>query len=253
VRLPGLAAALVLACRLSPAAPAAAQGPDPFYLDLERAGQVALSRGDAPGAERRLRVACFGMLELPDRLAACLVRLALAEARADDRPGFLATFGRLDALEERFDVYRRAPLATGERAEFEARLEEWAEPALLEARPAFAALAARRTLAGAEAALGERRAGEALMRLEQVPLELRSERFWCLRGAALAAVGRCEEGASAFASCHPEREARFAAPALECLTGLGRDEEARRLAESAPEAVRADRDVRRMVRRIAAP
>jgi hypothetical protein len=246
------ARAALAALVLLAAAPAPAQEPAPFYLDLERSGQLALARGDAPTAARKLRVACFGMLDRPERLAGCLVRLAVAQARGEDRVGFLATFERLDGLEERFGAYRAASLEPAEREEFERRLSAWIEPALLAGRPAFAAASARGALAAAEAALDRGEPGEALARLEGVPIEVEEARAWCLRGEAHARFGRCDAARAAFAACHPEREARFAAPALGCLAELGLTEEARRLSERLAPEVSAEREVRRQLGRLPA-
>lgn len=232
--------------------PAPAQEPDPFYLDLERSAELALARGDAPTAVRRLRVACFGMLDRPERLAACLVRLAAAQGQAGDRAGFLATFDRLDGIEERFGAYRAAPLEPGERDAFERQLAAWIEPALLAGRPAFSGAGWRAALAEAEAALDRGEPGPALSRLEGIPLEIEQGRAWCLRGEAFARFGRCDAARAAFSACHPEREPRFAAPALACLVELGHTGEAQALAERlAPEA-RAAREVRRQLERVPA-
>ncbi|MBP1642773.1 MAG: hypothetical protein H6Q03_1442 [Acidobacteria bacterium] len=246
------ARAALAALALLAAAPAPAQEPDPFYLDLERSGQLALAHGDAPAAARKLRIACFGMLDRPERLAACLVRLAVAQARGEDRAGFLATFDRLDGVEERFRAYRAAPLERAEREEFEQRLGAWLEPALLAGRPAFAAASSRGALAAAEAALARGEPAEALARLEGVPIEVEDGRAGCLRGEAHARMGRCDAAQADFAACHPELEARFAAPALGCLAELGLDEEAWRLSERLSPEVRDEREVRRRLGRLPA-
>jgi hypothetical protein len=115
--------------------------PEPFYLDLERSAEVALARGEAAAAARKLRLACFGMLEQPDRLGGCLVKLGVAQGQAGDRPGFEETFERLDALEGRFAVYGTLKLDAQLRKAFEERLKAWISVETLASRPAFRPLA----------------------------------------------------------------------------------------------------------------
>ncbi|GMU65497.1 MAG: hypothetical protein AMXMBFR36_17710 [Acidobacteriota bacterium] len=115
--------------------------PEPFYLDLERSAEVALTRGEAAVAARKLRLACFGMLDLPERLGACLVKLGVAQGDAGDRAGFEETFERLDALEGRFPVYSSLRLEPELRARFEERLKAWISVETLASRPAFRPLA----------------------------------------------------------------------------------------------------------------
>jgi hypothetical protein len=139
-RPPILLAALALFAAPLAAAERAAE-PEPFYLDLERSAEVALARGEAAVAARKLRLACFGLLELPERLGACLVKLAVAQAEAGDRPGFEETFERLDALEGRFPVYAGLELEPPLRQRFEERLKAWISAETLASRPAFRPLA----------------------------------------------------------------------------------------------------------------
>lgn len=115
--------------------------PEPFYLDLERSAEVALARGEAAVAARKLRLACFGLLDFPERLGACLVRLGVAQGEAGDRAGFEETFERLDALEGRFPVYLSLRLDPEVRKQFEARLKAWISAETLASRPAFRPLA----------------------------------------------------------------------------------------------------------------
>jgi hypothetical protein len=158
IRLPPgrLAAALLLAAALSGGALRAAE-PEPFYLDLERSAALALERGDAAAAARKFRLACFGLLDEPPRLAACLVRLGVAQGRGGDREGFEATFERLDAVEGRFEVYAAAPVEPALREEFEGRLVAWIAARTLAARPAFAPLAERREAPAEEKSRPRRR------------------------------------------------------------------------------------------------
>jgi hypothetical protein len=246
-----LLAALALAA-LAPAAATSAQAPDPFYVDLERAGQVALARGDAPEAVRKIRRACFGMLDRPDRLTACLIRLGVAQSRSGDKEGFLDTFERIDGVDQRFHVYRQAPVEESERDELEARALEWVPPELLPDRPSFETLRWAQALDAASARLdqGAAQAAAVLSEIEGIPAEVRGGQAWCLRGQAYALLGRCGDAISAFTACHPETRARFAAPALDCLVDAGRLDEARRLSAALPADVRSDRSLKRPLARL---
>jgi tetratricopeptide (TPR) repeat protein len=93
-----------------------AQAADPFYLELLRNGNHAYDRGDFATAARTLRLACFGMLDEPKELGACLARLALAQDKASDVEGFRETFVRLNEVEERFQGYSQADLPAEIRA-----------------------------------------------------------------------------------------------------------------------------------------
>jgi tetratricopeptide (TPR) repeat protein len=86
---------------------------------------------------RELRLACFGMLDEPKRLAECLVRLALAQDRANDLDGFRETFRRVVEVEERFTAYSRGELSPDLKAEFEDRLPARIPAATLEAVQVF--------------------------------------------------------------------------------------------------------------------
>jgi hypothetical protein len=118
---------------------------DPHYAGLLLSGRAAYERKAYPVAVRDLRIACFGLLEEPKALADCLVRLALAQDRANDPDGFQATFELLAVAEERFRAYSQGDLAPELRAAFEPRLAARVPAATLEATPAFRALVARKT------------------------------------------------------------------------------------------------------------
>ena len=244
------AVAAVAAVALASPAAAAPQTPDPFYADLERAGQVALARGDAAAAVHKIRRACFGMLDRPERLSACLIRLGVAQSRAGDKEGFLDTFERVDGVDQRFHVYRQAPVEEAERDEFEQRALEWVPPELVPDRPSFETLRWARALDAAGAELAQGQAAAALAQIEGIPAQVRGGAAWCLRGQAYARLGRCPDAISAFTACHPETEARFAAPALDCLLDAGRLDEARKLAGALPAGVRADRALKRPLARL---
>ena len=96
-----------------------ALGADPFYENLLAKGSDQLHRRDFAAAARTLRLACFGLLEEPERLADGLVRLGLAQGAAGDREAFAETFRRLAEVEERFGAYARASIPGEVRAEFE--------------------------------------------------------------------------------------------------------------------------------------
>src|SRR5918996_977771 len=113
-----VAAAAFAALLLAPAARAA----DPFYLELLRDGTHAYDRGDFAVAARTLRLACFGMLDDPKALAACLARLALAQDKASDVDAFRDTFVRLTEVEERFQGYSQADLPAEVRGALEQKL-----------------------------------------------------------------------------------------------------------------------------------
>lgn len=145
-----------LAVLLGLAASGAGAQIDPFYTDLERDALAARERGEATQAARLYRIACFGMLDEPARLAACTVRLALAQAAAGDRDGFAESFGRLATVEERFQGLTLADLGAGERTEL-ARIAAALLPAeTLQAIPVVAELARAAKAAAAKAPASER-------------------------------------------------------------------------------------------------
>jgi hypothetical protein len=147
--LPATALAVAL---LAVAPPARAAATDPFYLDLLRDGIHAYDRGEFASAARSLRFACFGMLDEPKPLAACLTRLALAQDRATDVAGFRQTFTRLVEIEERFQGYSQADLPPELRTALEQRLVAHIPAATLASSPAtFRAQTARKPAAPAPA------------------------------------------------------------------------------------------------------
>lgn len=143
---------------LLPAAPARA-AVDPFYQGLLREGIQQHDLGDFGAAVRSLRLACFGMLDEPAALGACLARLALAQDRNDDGEGFLDTFRRLSEVEERFQGYTRSDLSAEMRTDLERRLVARVPAAALRSVAAFRALADRKVEtkpAGADAGRSRR-------------------------------------------------------------------------------------------------
>jgi hypothetical protein len=144
-RLSPAALAAALAVLLLASAPRSARGAvDPFYLDLLRDGIHAYDRGEPAAAARSLRFACFGMLDEPKTLAACLTRLALAQDKAADIPGFRETFTRLVEIEERFQGYSQADLPAELRTALAQKLAAHIPvPTLQSSPPAFKAAAPR--------------------------------------------------------------------------------------------------------------
>lgn len=92
---------------------------DPFYVSRERDGEQALARGDYAQAAQDLRIAAFGMLDQPPRLAATLTELAIAETGVGADDDFWQTLQRLQDLEDRFSAYSKAPLTDVQRESFE--------------------------------------------------------------------------------------------------------------------------------------
>lgn len=131
--------AVTLAAAAGAGAPAWAA--DSFYTGLLRDGILAYDRGAFGDAARDLRLACFGLLDEPETLAVCLVRLAVAQGAAGDAEGFQATFRRVVEIEERFGAYAKADLPPAVRAAFEERVGKAIPAATLAAVPAFQRLA----------------------------------------------------------------------------------------------------------------
>ena len=139
-----LAALAALATLLLAGGVLPARAADPFYLELLRDGSHAYDRGDFAVAARTLRLACFGMLDDPKALAACLARLALAQDKASDLDGFRDTFVRLTEVEERFQGYSQADLSAEVRAALEQKLAARIPAPTLNSSPqAFRKLAPR--------------------------------------------------------------------------------------------------------------
>ncbi len=140
-RASGLAAAFAVFFAIP--APAA----DSFYEDLERQGIRAAARGDHEQAVKLLRLASFGMLEEPPRLAACLAHLMTAQAEIGDEEGFNRSFRRLLEAEQRFRAYSQAELSERVRARLEDHLERLVPHEVLLASSTFRAVARRQMTA----------------------------------------------------------------------------------------------------------
>jgi hypothetical protein len=225
-----LALAMALTPLLAPVALHAA--PDAFYTDRLRDGIQAYERNDFATAAKQLRLACFGLLDEPLPLAACLTRLAVAQAAAGDLDGFHETFRRIGEVEERFGTYGKADLPPEARAAFEQRVIATVPAATLDAMPAWKDLS-RRKLEAQMAALAPRERRRALddrlakepknviLHLLLVELDLaegktapaasRAEQAatlaprdpWalCLRGLTRASAKRCGEALSDLETC----------------------------------------------------
>ncbi|MEM1176814.1 MAG: hypothetical protein AAGM22_00590 [Acidobacteriota bacterium] len=215
---------------------------DPFYERLFQDGTLALSTGDAAGASRQLRLACFGMLDAPQRLADCLSRLALAKAELDDKDGFLETLSRVLETERRFRAYSDAPIPPEVKRNFERRIEAWAPPSLLLGTVAFADVADRQRAGEIRSLPADDRRRELdrliaqspskmIWRRLQIELEIESGNFElafelietqapgredirCLRGRAQAGLGSCDARTRTDLQTCADAER---APALEAL------------------------------------
>jgi Flp pilus assembly protein TadD len=274
-----LAAALQLA--LLPRAAGAYT--DPFYLDLLRDGMAAYDHGEFPAAAKQLRLACFGMLDDPLPLGACLTRLSLAQAGAGDGDGFRETFHRLVAVEDRFGAYTKAELPPEIRAAFEQRAVALVPASTLEALPGFKDLFNRRAeaqlaalpprerrqqvearlakepksltwnLALAELDLAEGQTAAAVARAEQtVVIAPREPRALCLRGLARATVKRCGEALADLTSCWLcGREPRYAAALLGCRIDQGQWRQADEQVRSLPAGLKQDRQIAGLMQQVA--
>ena len=131
---------------------------DPFYERLFQDGTLAQENGAHGAAARKLRLACFGMLEQPALLAKCLTHLALAQASLEQEEDFLGTLGRILELERRFEAFSKAELTPRRRQEFESWLQRWASFESIADLPAFRGVAeAKRAQQLRELPIDERR------------------------------------------------------------------------------------------------
>lgn len=246
---------------------------DPFYLTLFDDGMRSLSAGDEVQATRELRLACFGFLEQPTRLGACLAYLGIAQARQKDRDGFNNTFQRLAAVETAFQGYSQATVPKRVQAELSravalwipaerlasipsfASIAEWQEAsrlARLPAREIRAQLTARReeepnntrwTLMLADLELAEKktdRAGELVA--EALRLEPGNPRALCTRGLIRTQEKNCAGAVEDLTTCARARQdAGLAEALLSCQLELGRRDAARELIDELAPDVAADR------------
>jgi tetratricopeptide (TPR) repeat protein len=277
------AAAIAAAAVLGLALPPLAAATDPFYRDLLHDGIQADERGDHAAAARQLRLACFGMLDEPDELAACLVRLGLAEGAAGNAEDFRNAFRRLVQIEDRFGAYSRAALPAEVRAAFEQRAVAMVPATTLEALPKWKALLGRKleaeiaalppkerrrqleervakeprnvawNLMLADLDLAEGRTAQATTRAEQLAaLAPQEPRALCLRGLVRSEVGRCREGLGDLEPCYLcVREVRYATALLACRVELGRWRDAEEQVRALPAGFKDDRKLAGLVQQVA--
>lgn len=265
------------------AAPAAWGAADPFYLDLLREGLQSYDRADYAAAAKRLRLACFGLLDEPQPLAGCLTRLGLAEAAAGNVEAFRETFRRIVEVEDRFGAYGKADLPPEVRAAFEQRALATIPAATLEAIPAFRPLLARKLEAQiaalpprerrsqleqrlgrepksvtwnamlADLDLSEGRTAPAIARAEQAAA-LAPQDSWalCLRGLARAAGNRCREALADLEPCYLcGREVRYATALLGCRVELAQWRQAEQQVRSLPPGFKSDRKLAALAQQVA--
>ncbi len=104
---------------------------DPFYDRLYRDGLNARAAGETALAARKLRLACFGMLDDPPSLAACLGQLVLVEAARGETQPVRGTLDRLIELERLFQALSKAPagsLAVADREAIDDLIRKNASP-----------------------------------------------------------------------------------------------------------------------------
>ncbi len=261
---------------------ATAQAAHPFYEDLLRRGTEDFNRRDYVRAARRLRIACFGLLDEPQLLAEGLTRLALAQAGAGDRAGFADTVRRIEEVEERFAAYTAGSVGAETRTAFEALVVRLLPAATVAASPLFSRLlpppgellsqwppAKRRKelerriheepadvryrIALAELELGEGRT-EAAWAQADAALTLAPGNTYArrLRGRVLAAQGKWVAAAQELLAVGTGDEVQAVQALLLSLVRLERWEEAERLLASLPPAVAADTGVKRLQEAVAA-
>jgi tetratricopeptide (TPR) repeat protein len=280
-----LAAALLVTAMLAglAATSQARAAPDPFYLDLLRDGIQSYDRADYAAAAKRLRLACFGLLDDPQQLAGCLIRLGVAQAAAGDADAFRETFRRIVEVEDRFGAYAKADLPPELRAAFEQRALAAIPVPTLEAIPAFKPLLARRLEAQvaalaprerrrqleerlakeprsvawnvllAELDLSEGKTAPGVARAEQVvALAPQEPRALCVRGLARAAGNRCKEAMADLEPCYLSgRELSYASALLGCRVELAQWRQAEEQVRALPPGFKEDRKVTALIKQVA--
>ena len=260
------------------AAVPAAEAVPAFYDSLFHRGRDASALGSNDEAKRLLRIACFGMLEEPKRLAACLVELALVHAADDDREAFRETFTRLAEVERRFGGYREASISTAARDALSAAAGRWISFEFLSSVPGFAEAARARHRAEvselapearrealrelvetepedagwwlllAESELAEGRSNTALEAAEgAIGAAPEDAHAHCLRGRAHALGGRCSDAVGDLDRCaDPSLDPELAEATVSCLVHFGYLDQARRALDALPNDVRRQRRFRRL-------
>lgn len=93
------------------ATPAAAY--DDFYAQRLALGKQAFADGKPAVAAEELRVACFGMLDVPEALLDCVARLALAQDAAGRTADANATMDRFVVLNGKLGLFAQLTLEPG--------------------------------------------------------------------------------------------------------------------------------------------
>jgi tetratricopeptide (TPR) repeat protein len=252
---------------------------DRFYTDLLRDGVQRYDRGDFVVASRQLRVACFGMLDTPEQLAPCLVRLALAQAAAADADGFRASFRRVAEVQDRFGSYAKAAITPEVRQAFEQRALALMPPQILTSSPYFAQLVDRQAMTALaalpprdrRARLDERIAkepknatlhvmlgeldlseGHAPQAISQAQAALTivpgDAGAVCLRGLAESSSHKCNEAIADLEPCgRVAQDASYAGGLLACRVELGRWIEADTQIRALPAGIRQDRRIAALI------
>jgi len=275
---------LLLAVSLAgPGLTAPAEAVDPFYENLLTEGRLAFARGDHAGASKRFRIACFGLLDEPIRLADCRTRLALSAARLGHREEFESAFRQILELERRFGAYAEATIPADLRSAFEQQVALWIPEELIRGVSVFESVVRKRALDR----LAQLPPNQMKMELEQLataepteprwPLELArlavAERSWlpaqewaertlalaaghdealCLRGRAAAMAARCAEALPDLSHCSaPPEDPRLVEEQLACHLALQDLDGAEGFIASLPPAVQGSRAVRKAGKAVA--
>lgn len=281
-----LAAATLLAPsgRAQPSRSAGESSVDPFYLSLLKDGMQSYEDGRPLEAAQTLRLACFGMLEEPLALTGCLIRLGVAQAAGNDRPGFTESFRRLAEVEERFATYSAASAAIPAeiKNELEKFLVRWIAEEQLAAIAAFEPLSTRRIAAKlrrlrpeeGRRELEQRIADQPgvvawrvaladleqdLGRLEQagthidgaLALDPADDAALCLKGIILQKKGDCAAAGPILGRCPSlASEPAVAEALLSCQVKAGQAAEARETLAKLPKEWLAERRFERLVQQL---
>jgi TolA-binding protein len=256
---------------------------DPFYLGLLRDGRLAYDRADYATAAKDLRLACFGLLDDPQPLTDCLVRLAVAQGAGNDAEGFRDTFRRLAEVEDRFGAYGKATLPPELRSAFEQKLVVLIPAATLETIPVWKPLLQHKAEAEIAALPPKERRRELETRLAKEPRSLtwnllaadldvdegkaesaiaRAElaaatapqdpRATCMRGLARAYGRHCPEALADLEPCPlAAREARYATALLGCRVELGAWRKAEEQVRGLPPQLREDKKIAALAQQVA--
>ena len=240
---------------------------DPFYDRLYREGLNARAAGENVLAAKKLRLACFGMLDDPPSLAGCLGQLALVEAARGETQSLRETIDKLLELERSFQALTKASAAgslpTADREAIDDLIRKTAAPQAVADIPAFRLLALRmmapadrrRELdrkialdprnpdwrqALAELFYDEKQYAEAAREAQQtLSLKPESEGGHCLRGLARAELKDCgDETLADLGFCRPPLQNAALFELAGCYLGRGDAPAARAVFDRLPPAER---------------